>query len=1053
MKSFFINILSKNNLERHDGRSLWQYNLSKEEFKELTNVIVSNLSDFRKGAKEYLYPMDVTLYFSEFWRQQYDGSRKISKELITESLDIEESKKKMLFEIASEGAKRLNLKWINVRVYDLKLRTILSQGGIPLNFLKKDNNTFATFIRRLIQSEVSTTEELKEYPEITNILPASFRNEFIYDSSFKIIEDVLNENITLNNETNESVRSLITVIKQESRKKAEKKSNEIIKFTWSLKGNHNHKLQLFCLIELPNKLKLSEDTDKIVLLNFGDNFLAKYKRNQHGDYFLIGNKLKELPIEKEQDTQIYLNGNVNLVSVKNESRPNFEKPTLWIKEDMHFEFINSNTTKAENGVIICPENWKSTNTVEIENQIETVEIDLLTYNKISFTESIAFVENDSNNKIDFRTNIDSDFSISFVTISPEWFNFSQYRIFDKKPEIQIYDRENKKSTSNFEVYYKYVGETEYSRTIDNKKLGLFELKVVLADSTLIFDYFYLISSFMIETSTINENKGQYTILNQDKFQLKFRYNDNTNIENQGDIALVENLNIKNRPKFIKVHIKNQLQTKGCNIYLDVPFSGIYLIDNNSNISDASIPLVLNNTKGYRLHIPNDKTKKYIARISNVNYPGIKSDIRLNYGSNDLLTIQEEVSKLILLSSLSSGIPKVKMDIIEENIRFPERTTRLRPSYYFKRYNTIFTKYKDENTITTYVKLYAIPFNVSDELLLPYELTFNEEEFFYTLSNLPEEVEEFCLVTDDLFYFTLPRYYKPESKEGFKIYLNNEVVDFDEFKREKPYTPLLEERIERIEKISEKLSESPLFLEGSEWSILKKYIDFCLEYKLPFNTFDHINAIATDYNLYAKFIFNILNSEKSIDELIEVIKKIEDNLGVSLLWVPIKTWIDLFSNEEIDILINRFMELMRCFYSSNKYAIEIVNFIFTKAPDLFEEKSYIKINTLNSELRKEIESLRQEIGGTINDLPPTRPSIQSYFRSALPIDLSDNPGLNTVKLSPLAVALSISGNSTRIWKESVKNSKENTEFVKRIILYISNLYPNWYYKTIYHFIKK
>jgi hypothetical protein len=27
--------------------------------------------------------------------------------------------------------------------------------------------------------------------------------------------------------------------------------------------------------------------------------------------------------------------------------------------------------------------------------------------------------------------------------------------------------------------------------------------------------------------------------------------------------------------------------------------------------------------------------------------------------------------------------------------------------------------------------------------------------------------------------------------------------------------------------------------------------------VPFNTFDHINALASDFNLFAKFIFNIL----------------------------------------------------------------------------------------------------------------------------------------------------------------------------------------------------
>jgi hypothetical protein len=461
-------------------------------------------------------------------------------------------------------------------------------------------------------------------------------------------------------------------------------------------------------------------------------------------------------------------------------------------------------------------------------------------------------------------------------------------------------------------------------------------------------------------------------------------------------------------------------------------------------------LLLNNTNGYRLFIPNDKSKKYIARITNINYPGIKTDIKLNYGSNDLLKIQEDVSKLILLSSISTGIPKVKMEIIEENLRFKDRMIKL-STYYFKRYNAIFSKNKDENTITNYVKIFAIPFNVSDELIIPYELKFDEQESYYYIENLPEEIKEFCLVTYDIVNYTLPKYINYASIEDFKIYLNKEIVDFDEFRRERPYAPLLADRIVRIEKISTSLNESQLFTEGSEWSILKRYVDLCLEFNLPFNTFDHINALASDFNLFAKFIFNILNSEKSIEELIQVIQKIEDNLGVSLLWVPIKTWVDLFSNDEIDF--SRFMELMRSFYSTNIYASEIVNFIFTKAPELLDENDVIDINNNFSKLKGEIDRLRQELGETVNDLPRTYPIIKSYFRNSMPIDLHENKGLIAIKLAPLAAALSLSGNSTRIWKESVENSKENTEFIKRVVLYTSNLYPNWYYSTIYHFIKK
>jgi hypothetical protein len=1049
MASFFSEILKRFGLEVVDlNRSIWQYNLSGEDLVNLKAHINKTFKDYSFDLEKYPYPIDITMYFAEYWRQKYDGSKNPSIKTIVESLQIEESKHKTVYEIAKKGAERLGLKWINIGVNDLKFRTLLSQGGIPLNFLKKDNNSFSTFIRRIIQSEISSVEELKNYPEITNLLPASFRNDFIYDSSFKIIEEVLNENINLLGDTEESLKSLIKVIKQEGTKKAQKKANETIKLSWLLKGEGN--LDLFCLIDLPNKIKLEDNSNKVLHLNCGDSFIAKYKRNQHGDYLLAGNKLKEIRVQDDQDTQIYLDGNENSLAVRNESRPHFDQPTLWIKEDNILQYVNSNSTKNEDAEIIFPENWKINSSNEIDEQIEIIELNSSTYKKISFSDIIEFNEIGQASKIKFQTNTNVDYSISYVTLQPQWFCFSQYRVFNKVPEIQVYDGENKGMRSGFEISYRYAGDTEYVKLISVIKLGLYEIKVTIGGETEIHDYFYLINSFNIDSTIINENKGQYVISNKDKFNLKFISNEIIKIETKDDVVAVENINIKLRPKFIKVSIKNNQQSKGCNLYLNLPFSGVYLADNFSKISDVKTPLLLNNTKGYRLYIPNDISKKYFARISNINYPGIKTDVRLDYGSNDLLKIQEDVSKLILLSNISSGIPKVKMEVIEEIVRFPDRTRRL-STYYFKSYNATFSKIKDENTITSFVKLFAIPFNVNEELILPYELLFDENESSYSIVNLPQEVKEFCLVTDNSTYFTLPKYINYIAIEDFKIYLNKEVVDIDEFRREKPYAPLLADRIERIENISVKLSESPLFVEGSEWSILNKYIDLCMEFKLPFNTFDHINAIASDFNLYAKFIFNILNSEKSIGELIHVIQKIEDNIGVSLLWVPIKTWIDLFSDEEI--LVNRFMELMLSFYSSNKFANEIVNFIFTKSPDLLDKKDVIKINDNFYELRNEIARLREELGNNINDLPKTYPVIQRYFRNAMPIEKNEHKGLITIKLAPLAVALSLSGSSTRIWKESEENSGENTEFIKRIILYISNLNPNWYYSTIYHYIKK
>jgi hypothetical protein len=1048
MTNYFHHLLKKKGLESHDRRSLWQYNLSKFEFETLKETLKSSLFNFKKNASDYLYPIDVTLYFSEFWRQQYDGTKKPSIKTIVASLQIEESKHNLIYDIAKEGAKKLGLSWINIGVNDLKFRTILSQGGIPLNFFKKDNNSFSTFIRRLIQAEITSIEELKEYPEITNILPASFRNDFIYFSSFRIIEDVNNGGISFEEETVNQLKNLISIIKHETRKKQQKKFSEKVKISWMLKGEDN--LKLFCLIELPMKINLTDQVNNVVMLNFGEQFLAKYKRNQNGEYVLKGNKIKEIEIEEEQDTQINLDGNSNILLVKNSEKPNFELPSLWINEDNNLFYVSTTSTKNNEATVLYNDNWAIKNDEVSDNIISFIQLNSKKINQIVVSDKIEFTSIDNQNSITFSTNRATEYTISFVTIQPKWFNFAQYKTFDKIPEIQVFDAEDKNLRFGFKIYYRFQGELHFHENIYNLKSGLYEILVKFDDKTEIRDYFFLIPSLKISEEIIDEKKGKFIISNEDNLSLKFHSNDILKVEECNNEIIIENLNPKSRPRNFKVFIKNVSQSKGCNLYISLPFSGVFIIDSLNKLVEVTVPLVLDNTLGYRLYVPNDKTKCYFAKITNISYPGIKSEVKLRQGSNDLLTIQEDVNKLMLLSSINSGIPKIKMDIYEESQRQNGNKKRL-STYFFKRYNSTFSRLKDENTFSTKKNVYIIPLNVKEELLKPYLLEFDELDYGYYLTELNEEIKEFCLITDDLNCYTLPKYVNYSTVEDFKIYLNNEVVDFDEFKIEKPYAPLLAERIERIERISNNLSESPLFLEESEWTILKKYVDLCLEFKLPFNTFDHINAIAINYNLYAKFIFNLLSSEKKIDELIQIIQRIEDNIGVSLLWVPIKTWLNLFSNEEIDL--SRFMELFRSFYSTNSFATEIVNFIFTQAPDSLEENEFIVINNNYHKLKGKIDHLRQELGESVNDLPKTYPVIESYFRNSMPIDLNENKGLITIKLAPLAAALSLSGNSTRIWKESVENSKENTEFIKRTVLYLSNLYPNWYYSTVYHFIKK
>ena len=66
--SFFNNILQANNLNKHDGRPLWKYLLSENDFDKLKQELM------RAGLFN-IDPRDAALYYAEWWKRNYNGGK------------------------------------------------------------------------------------------------------------------------------------------------------------------------------------------------------------------------------------------------------------------------------------------------------------------------------------------------------------------------------------------------------------------------------------------------------------------------------------------------------------------------------------------------------------------------------------------------------------------------------------------------------------------------------------------------------------------------------------------------------------------------------------------------------------------------------------------------------------------------------------------------------------------------------------------------------------------------------------------------------------------
>ena len=140
--SYFKSLLVKNNRERNNGRALWKYSLSKQDFELLKNHL-------RNVKYHEIDPRDFTLYFAEWWKNNYEGGypSKVSVfDSIGQLIYCGNMNPESFFEIAKRGAKMLGVKWIKNQ-NTLYFKSMLLQGGLPLlNIPKQQVKTFRSFL-------------------------------------------------------------------------------------------------------------------------------------------------------------------------------------------------------------------------------------------------------------------------------------------------------------------------------------------------------------------------------------------------------------------------------------------------------------------------------------------------------------------------------------------------------------------------------------------------------------------------------------------------------------------------------------------------------------------------------------------------------------------------------------------------------------------------------------------------------------------------------------------------------------------------------------------
>lgn len=999
--SEFYKILKTRNLDFHTGQPIWKYNLSDFEFNQLKErfKIVQRISE--------LDPRACAVYFAEWWKRCYNGKYP-SKEEIYSSIgyptlcfDADE-----LYELAKKGGYLLKYKWIKIQ-NTLYLKTLLLQGGLPLNHIKNNKGKYRDFLLSIIHLNPREIGDFSTNMDLINLLPRSSQNDIIYSSCLEIVRAVLDEDETelLSFKENEDLKQLTEDLIIERDKG--RKTNNAIKFKW----NFNSKSNSFYLNTLITS-RIGIDELKYILndneidcqneyrLFVGTDLVAKFIKRNNDTYKILQFKVF-VNFEENFETEIYLIDSFDKIYDSNHllhSKLNLDSPRLWATDNNeNFVLEKSRHTHNNFGFIVVD------NTYSIEGNIEEktdIEISNKPYSIVKFQNEINLKKSDENT-IKFKTNTENTFDWTFLSENPKWLLRSNLNIVKNNLRVLVFDKMGLR-INNPDLQWKSVNKESWNSKHISLELGVLDIKIS-HDGIDEFERVFNIGDLCLATSSDNNNPQ--IRVNNNSFILEIYKSDlydvNINLNNI-DFKIV---NPSKFPTSIKTRIKANNQSLGLIAEVISPFQGVILVDQEENIIKEE-EIYLDKIKGWRL-IAHSFGKEFEVRISNNKSQEIIISKKIEKKIKPLFEFYDTFKALFQLFNIIDSDNYLKMDICEI---IPNRRSRTIKSYKIKQFSeTITWEVNDENvirfneieSIDIANSVYALPLDCDLQYIDKVEI--KKDSDFYSINTT--NVNKFILFSDKNSKFKI----KPEF---ICVNPDNELTSIDD-------------RNNRIVNYSQLLLSEDFSSEV--WNRFWIYYYLCKENDLPFATFDIIKAITTSSELASKAFaflaikFDVKEYRFSGNDFVEL----ENDLGFSFHWVKLSDWENICEScpeifEALAVMLN---------FKSNKLSLCLLQ----------------KRNTNTFVFNAELNNVRQRLGESVMSQLPSYDISKDRNKYTKPIPQKQwHDQVNILVIAPLTVASSINGLNTGLWHVNGDN-------FRRRIKYVEDLDKKWYEESLIYYL--
>jgi hypothetical protein len=429
-----------------------------------------------------------------------------------------------------------------------------------------------------------------------------------------------------------------------------------------------------------------------------------------------------------------------------------------------------------------------------------------------------------------------------------------------------------------------------------------------------------------------------------------------------------------------------------------PFRGIGLLDQSGNLLHEWTTLSLNNLASYRIMCSNISNSE--VAFTNELEQTVKIITVLSRTDTALTDLKENFKSLLYLDDVFDRGNQVAVKVKSGSKSFRFKIGMFSHSIYYTdetKNDLIFNLYKSEGILN----LYALPLNCDLKQIEAYPVFYDNEN--YHMPNI-KGVDSYVIVSENPWdaknQYQLRPTFRTTSNSQIENTLNHN---------------------ERIKNYHDALLASEY--NSTEWKELLAYFKLCIQFDLPFSTFDQIRAVQRSGECAVKaFFYLALNSnEDSFSGTISL--EMERDLGFSFFWARKETWQNYFSYwlERLGIgKLEKLSGIMTEYYD---------------AVDLLVLIPYINGNNLDNQSisNSKIRNLRSCLNERIVDELPT---VSPFVNSEYGIPIKDH---NTVKFiinSAIAVAESISNADhlqMNLWGYSSNNAR-----IRRSVRYAQKL---------------